>query len=106
MPDRILPDEGSPPEPPTPRYPEVWVELGDGNAFAVLGTVERALRRAGVSTGDVSRFHAEATEGNYDHLLTTVMRWVNVQGVSGVRDTHWLSESDHWGDDVDAGERS
>lgn len=63
-----------------PRYPTVSVQLlgGDGNAFAVLGVVRRALRRAGVADDEVSRFFDEATGGDYDHLLATVMRWVEV----------------------------
>jgi len=61
------------------RYPEVHVKLvgTDGNAFAVMGAVARALRGAG--HGDVTEeFYAEATSGDYDHLLATAMRWVNV----------------------------
>jgi hypothetical protein len=62
------------------KHPEVEVQLvgNDGNAFAILGTVSKALRRAGVSAEEVSDFNAEATSGDYDHLLQTAMRWVNV----------------------------
>ncbi|HUF02446.1 MAG TPA: hypothetical protein VMN35_08480 [Gaiellaceae bacterium] len=62
------------------RYPEVEVELigHDGNAFSVLGRVSRALREAGVEESEVEEFVAEATAGDYDHLLATVMRWVEV----------------------------
>jgi hypothetical protein len=48
----------------------------DGNAFAILGAVNKALRRAGVSQEERDAFMAEATAGDYDHLLQTVMRWV------------------------------
>ena len=61
------------------KFPDVEVELvgGDGNAFVILGKVSKALRRAG--HGDqVEQFMSEATEGDYDHLLQTAMRWVNV----------------------------
>jgi hypothetical protein len=63
-----------------PRHPEVVVALvgTDGNAFAVLGAVNRALRRAGVDKAEQDEFMAEATAGDYDHLLITVMRWVDV----------------------------
>jgi hypothetical protein len=62
------------------RHPEVHVELAgrDGNAYAIIGHVQRALRDAGVSGEEVSQFHAEATSGDYDHLLRTCMRWVDV----------------------------
>ena len=50
----------------------------DGNAFAVLGKARRALLLAG--RGDEwPTFEAEATSGNYDHLLVTVMRWFEVK---------------------------
>jgi len=60
------------------RYPSVKVALvgEDGNAFAILGRVSKALRRAGVSQAERDAFTAQATSGDYDHLLTTVCRWV------------------------------
>lgn len=61
-----------------PRFPEIEVELDDGNAFAILGTVRRALRRAGVSQEEIKEFSDEATSGDYDHLLQTAMAWVEV----------------------------
>lgn len=51
----------------------------DGNAFLILGLVQRALREAGVSDEEVSRFHADATSGDYDILLATCMRWVDAR---------------------------
>jgi len=63
------------------RHPDVTVRLSgeDGNAFAILGKVGRALRRAGVPPAEVEEFHAAATSGDYDHLLRTVMAWVDVE---------------------------
>lgn len=61
------------------RFPDVRVQLSgrDGNAFAILGAVSKALTRAG--HGDaVKEFTDEATAGNYDHLLATAMRYVDV----------------------------
>jgi hypothetical protein len=59
----------------TVRYPEVQVGLvgEDGNAFAILGRVRIALRRAGVDESDVQAFLREATAGDYDYLIQTVM---------------------------------
>ena len=50
------------------RYPEVEVVLigEDGNAYAILGRVLRALRRAGVSKEERDAFVKEATSGDYD----------------------------------------
>lgn len=63
------------------RYPDVTVELvgGDGNAFAVMGAVQRALRKAGVSQEEQDAFLKEAMSGDYDNLLQTCMRWVEVE---------------------------
>ncbi len=48
----------------------------DGNAFAVLGAVSRALREAG--QGDrVEEFMARATSGDYRHLLAVSMEYVD-----------------------------
>ena len=63
----------------TVKYPEVYVPLvgEDGNAYAILGRVSKALKRAGVSKEEVAEFHAEATSGDYDNLLRTVISWVS-----------------------------
>lgn len=61
-----------------PMYPDVEVQLSgeDGNAFYIIGRVTRALRRAGVPREKIDVFVAEATSGDYDHVLQTTMRWV------------------------------
>lgn len=63
-----------------PRFPDIEVRLvgEDGNAYAVLGAVLRALRQAEVPEAVVQEFLAEATAGDYDYLLQTVVRWVEV----------------------------
>jgi Domain of unknown function (DUF4314) len=80
--DDADPSPSSPamPEDPTqPRYPEVQVQLSgeDGNAFAILGRTAAALRAAGVPQEEIDAFFAEATSGDYDHLLHTTMAWVD-----------------------------
>ena len=64
----------------TPKFPQVTVQLtgSDGNAFAILGRVQAALRRAKVSGQDRAAFMKEATGGDYNDLLATCMRWVDV----------------------------
>jgi len=63
------------------KYPDVEVQLSgeDGNAFNLVGLVLRALRSAGVDKAERDVFVAEATSGDYDHLLRTCMEWVNVR---------------------------
>lgn len=70
------------------RHPGIEVELigQDGNAFVVLGLVQRALRRGLRQQGltlaavdaEVRLFSEEACAGDYDHLLRTCMEWVEV----------------------------
>lgn len=64
----------------TPRYPAVKVRLTgtDGNAYAILGKVSAALRRAGVTEGEVKAFNDAAMSGDYDQLLITCTQWVEV----------------------------
>lgn len=63
------------------KYPEVTVQLvgEDGNAFAILGRVVRALKAAGIEKSVRDEFEAEATSGTYDDLLRTVDAWVTVK---------------------------
>ena len=62
------------------RHPEIEVELTghNGNAFAVIGRVARALRQGGCPKDEVQEFFREATAADYDNLLATCMRWVDV----------------------------
>lgn len=64
---------------PTPKYPDVHVLLSgrDGNAFAILGTVQAAMRKADVPRAEIDAFMKEAMSGDYDHLLQTVLRTVD-----------------------------
>ena len=63
------------------KYPNVTVQLTgqDGNAFAIMGAVSKALRRADVHKSEIDKYTAESMEGDYDALLMTAMKWVDVQ---------------------------
>jgi len=62
-------------------YPDISVELSgtDGNAFSVIGKVQKAIRNAeGVDAA--RRFSEEAMQsGSYDELLQFCMSTVNVE---------------------------
>jgi hypothetical protein len=62
------------------KHPEIAVRLvgTDGNAYAVLGAVRRALRDAGVSDEEIQAFSDDATAADYNHLLATCMAWVDI----------------------------
>lgn len=62
------------------KYPHIRVGLigQDGNAFAILGNVSRAMRKNNVPESEITAFWNEATDGDYNHLLQTCMKWVSV----------------------------
>lgn len=66
--------------PAGPKYPDVAVQLtgGDGNAFAIVGAVRKAIRRA--HGEEAAKAYAdEAMESeSYDALLQHAMRTVRV----------------------------
>ena len=66
--------------PMEPLYPDIQVDLvgEDGNAFAIIGKVRQALRRGGVDDEVVKAFTEEATSGNYDNVVRTAMKYVEV----------------------------
>lgn len=63
-----------------PKY-HIKVQLlgEDGNAMMMIGSVRKALRRAGVPADELTAFVDEAMAGDYDHVLQTCMTWVEVQ---------------------------
>jgi hypothetical protein len=57
---------------------EVQLSGNDGNAFAIMGAVKSALKKAGASKEELSEYVSDSMSGDYDHLLQTAMRWVKV----------------------------
>lgn len=53
--------------------PRVQIVGTDGNAFALLGRCRVVARAARWSEAEIDAFTREATSGNYDHLLATIM---------------------------------
>jgi hypothetical protein len=71
------------------KYPDCVVELSgsDGNAAAMIGMVGRKLRRhlideqnwtADSAAEEVRKFQQEASSGDYDNVIGTCARWVDV----------------------------
>ena len=62
------------------KYPDVKVKLvgEDGNAFAIIGRIQKAMRRAKIDEGEIKEFVDDAMSGNYDHLLQVAMKTVSV----------------------------
>lgn len=64
-----------------PKYPDINVKLvGENrNTFFILGAVKNAMRRGKASPEDTTNFQKEAMSGDYNNLLQTAMKYVNVQ---------------------------
>jgi hypothetical protein len=62
------------------KYPEIEVQLTgqDGNAYAIMGAVQKALRKAEVPKEQIDEYLKESMSGDYNHLLRTAMSWVSV----------------------------
>lgn len=58
--------------------PTVQLSGTDGNAFAIMGRVRKALFNAGQKE-EADAFLQEAKSGDYDHLLQTCFRYVDVE---------------------------
>ena len=63
---------------PTAERPSLTLIGQDGNAFSILGKARRALLLAG-RDDDWAAFQADATSGDYDHLLAVVMERFRVE---------------------------
>ena len=64
---------------PPSEKPTVKLVGEDGNAFAIMGRVSRALRRAGADKEYIDKYIEESTSADYDHLLVTAMKYVDVE---------------------------
>ena len=60
------------------KTPEVKLIGEDGNAFAILGSVTKALRKAGADKEYIDKYLNEATAGDYNHVLGVTMEYVDV----------------------------
>lgn len=60
---------------------DVTVQLSgnDGNAFAIMANVKNALKKAGATKDEIDNYISESMSGDYDNLLQTAMKWVEVR---------------------------
>ena len=58
--------------------PKVKLVGKDGNAFNLIALCRKALREAGLEE-QIKEFTAEATSGDYDHLLQTCCKYCDVE---------------------------
>jgi formylmethanofuran dehydrogenase subunit E len=50
----------------------------DGNAYAIMGAVARALKSEGYPAEAIDEYREASTSGDYDHLLRTAMEWCDI----------------------------
>ena len=60
------------------KHPEIEVQLAgeDGNAYAILSRVTRAMRKAGLSREEINDYMDEAMSGDYDNLIAVTTQWI------------------------------
>jgi len=61
-----------------PTKPTVKLTGEDGNAFAIMGTVTKALRKAGFPKEHVDEYMEESTSGDYNNLLIVAHKYANI----------------------------
>jgi len=61
-----------------PTKPTVKLTGVSGNAFAVMGVVSRALRKAGCPKEHVDKYMEESMAGDYNNLLTVAHKYANI----------------------------
>lgn len=58
---------------------DAYITGRDGNAFAIMGETQRAMRGAGATKADIDEYLAKATSGDYDNLLRVTMEYVDIR---------------------------
>jgi len=61
------------------KKPVVKLTGNDGNAFAIMGRIQRALKKNGADREYIDQYLSKAMSGNYDHLLAVSMEYVIVE---------------------------
>lgn len=63
------------------KFPNIKVKLigTDGNAFVIMGKVVDAMRKGKIDPQTIKDFREECMSGDYNNLLRTCMKYVNVK---------------------------
>jgi hypothetical protein len=59
--------------------PKVKLLGQNGNAFVIIGLCSKAARQAGWTIEQIESVQNEMTNGNYDHLLATALKYFDVE---------------------------
>jgi hypothetical protein len=49
----------------------------DGNAFAIMGRVQAALKKAGATKEELAQYSMDSMSGDYENLLAAADKWVD-----------------------------
>jgi len=60
------------------RKPKVQLVGEDGNAYAIMAAVRKALFNAGADKEYIDQYLKESMEGDYDNLLVVAMKYADV----------------------------
>ena len=61
-----------------PTKPTVKLTGVSGNAFAVMGVVSRALRKAGFPKEPVDKYMEESMAGDYNNLMRVAHKYAHI----------------------------
>ena len=61
-----------------PTKPTVKLSGIDGNAFSIMGTVAKALRKAGFPKEHVDKYIEESTAGDYNNLMRIAHKYAHI----------------------------
>lgn len=67
-------------QPTDPMYPEIDVPIITEKCepTELIGRAKVRMRNFGLEDEQIDQFEREARSGDFDHLLNTMMEWVNI----------------------------
>ena len=58
---------------------KLTIVISDGNAFAIMGTAQKVLKKAGADKEYTDKYLKEAMSGDYDHLLAITSEYIETE---------------------------
>ena len=55
------------------------VKITNGNAYAIMGAVSKAIKKAGATQEEIKKYQEESVSGDYNNVITTASKYVNVE---------------------------
>lgn len=66
---------------PTPKYPNIIVELSDknGNVFNLMALCTQEMKRAGLTKEEQEEFRKQMMHSDYDNAIITCLNWFTIE---------------------------